>query len=131
MQRAAAMHSSLKELAHHAHPLQGRGEASLCRPRDGAGKHLLQNEACSSHAPLHDAGGCIHASLKRLYSSQAAREDSFFSALLCESKRGFHSSAQYAAAMHPSLKELAAKVTEAKKEHKPKFCLNGAWPESL
>ena len=38
---------------------------------------------------------------------------------------------QYAAAMHPSLKELAAKVTEAKQEHKPKFCLNGAWPESL
>ena len=34
--------------------------------------------------------------------------------------------------MHPSLKELAVKVAKAKeKEHKPKFSLNGAWPESL
>ena len=39
---------------------------------------------------------------------------------------------QCAAAMHPSLKELAVKVAKAKKkEHKPKFSLNGAWPESL
>ena len=34
--------------------------------------------------------------------------------------------------MHPSLKELAVKVAKAKKkEHKLKFSLNGAWPESL
>ena len=34
--------------------------------------------------------------------------------------------------MHPSLKELAVKVAKAKKkEHKPRFSLNGAWPESL
>ena len=34
--------------------------------------------------------------------------------------------------MHPSLKELAVKVAKAKKkEHQPKFSLNGAWPESL
>ena len=34
--------------------------------------------------------------------------------------------------MHPSLKELAVKVATAKeKEHKLKFSLNGAWPESL
>ena len=52
--------------------------------------------------------------------------------LLCESKRAFHSSMQCAAAMHPSLKELAVKVAKAKKkEHKPKFSLNGAWPEFL
>ena len=39
---------------------------------------------------------------------------------------------QCAAAMHPSLKDLAVKVAKAKKkEHKPKFSLNGAWPESL
>ena len=38
---------------------------------------------------------------------------------------------QCAAAMHPSLKELAANVAEAKREHKLKFSLNGAWPESL
>ena len=52
--------------------------------------------------------------------------------MLCESKRAFHSSMQCLAAMHPSLKELAVKVAKAKKkEHKPKFSLNGAWPESL
>ena len=34
--------------------------------------------------------------------------------------------------MHPSLKELVAKVAEAKKkEHKPKLSLKSAWPESL
>ena len=34
--------------------------------------------------------------------------------------------------MRPSLKELAAKVaTGNKKEHKPKFSLNGAWLQSL
>ena len=39
---------------------------------------------------------------------------------------------QCAAAMHPSLKELAAKVAEArKKEHKPRFSPDGAQPESL
>ena len=39
---------------------------------------------------------------------------------------------QCAAAMHPSLKELVAKVAEArKKEHKPKLSLKSAWPESL
>ena len=34
--------------------------------------------------------------------------------------------------MHPSLKELAVKVAKAKKkEHKPTFSLNGAWPVFL
>ena len=53
--------------------------------------------------------------------------------LLCESKRAFHSSMQCAAAMHPLLKELAVKVAKAnkEKEHKPKFPLNGTWPEPL
>ena len=46
--------------------------------------------------------------------------------------RALHSSMQCAAAMHPSLKELAVKVAKTKKkEHKPKFSLNRAWPESL
>ena len=51
---------------------------------------------------------------------------------MCESNWALHFSMQCAAAMHPSLKELAVKVAKAKKkEHKPKFSLNGAWPESL